>query len=209
MNAKIGICTFVCATVLATRAHGELIATYDSAWSTGAIGVFDWITGNTYLSEEFAVFEGLGTLFEEIVVYAGETRVDTIAEGDDPDFGVYGELLTDGIDWWLYDQAQYAGGIFGSTTAFHLESLRLEFTDPDHEGVDLAGYTIESVTRTITVLLDSPGSDPNGDGIWTDIDISTVFEIYGTIPEPSSLVVLAIGAGGLLLRHRARGRIPR
>lgn len=182
------------------------MATYESWSGGGTAHLFDSITGYTYLSEEFGVFDGLGTLFEEIVIYTGETRVDTLAEGDDPDFEIYGELLTDGVDWWLYDGFEFQGG---SATIFNLESARLDFADPDHVGVDLAEYTIESVTRTIRVLLDSPGSDPNGDGIWTDIDISTAFEIYGTIPEPSSLVVLAIGAGGLLLRHRAKGVIPR
>ncbi len=204
MNVKIGICALVCTTLLGHRAHGELIATYDSTWSSGRIGVFDWVTADTFLSEEFNALGGLGTLFEEIVVYGGETQVDTLTESDDPDFAVYVDLLIDGIDWWLYDKVHYAGGIFGSTAAFDLESLRLDFADPDHEGVDLAGYTIESVTRTITVLLDSPGSDPNGDGIWTDIDISTVFEIYGTIPEPSSLVVLALASAGLFVRRRRK-----
>lgn len=206
MNVKMAIAVLGCTGVIADHTHGELLATYDSEWGGGTAHVFDSITHFTFLSEEFNAQEGLGTLFEDIVIYGSATQIDTVTAIDDPEFAVYAALLTDGEDWWLYDRFEFDGGAAG---AFHLESVRLDFTDPNHEGSDLAGYEIESVTRTITVMLDSPGSDPNGDGIWTDFDVNTLFEIHGTIPEPSSLVVLAIGAGGLLLRHRAKGVMPR
>lgn len=201
MNTKIGIWVCACTGLLGPEAQGELLATYDSILAGGSGHVFDSVTGSTYLSDVFNAPDGFGTLFEEIVIFDGETRVDTVTDSDDPDFAAYAELLTDGIDWWLYDGFEFAGG---SRTAFHLESVRLDFTDPQHRGVDLSGYEIESVTRTMTVMLDSPGSDPNGNGIWTDFEVNTVFEIHGTIPEPSSLVVLALGNAAAFVRRRRK-----
>lgn len=204
MKGKIPICALLCLNALAPQVKAELLATFETSWGGGRIGVFDWITHETFIAEEFGVFKGEGTLFEDVVIYSGETRVDTITWGDDPDFPIYVELITDGVDWWLYDLGRYAGGLFGGTGQFDLESARLDIIDPGHGGVDLEGYQVESITRTLTVLLDSPGGDPNGDGNWTDYDISGVFEFYGTIPEPSSLVLVAFGAGCLWRRRRGR-----
>lgn len=186
-----------------SAASGEILATYPIFWAGGASNLFESIIHRTYLSDVFNNQEGEGTLFEDIVIYGGETRVDMIALGDDPEFPTYAELLTDGLDWWLYDWADFNVG--GSTGRFDLESLRLDFADPDHNGVDLHGYIVESVVRTITVDFDTPGGDPNGDGIWTDYEISGVFEIFGSpIPEPASLVLLAFGAGCVWRRRRRR-----
>lgn len=172
-----------------------------SGMGGGRQGIIESITHRTYLSEEFAADDGLGTLFEDIVLFDGDTRVDIANETVEPDFAEFAELITDGLDWWLYKKMDFA---FGSQSGFNLESLLLEFVDPDHQGVDLNGLIIDSVTRTITVELDSPGSDPNGDGIWTDFLVTGAYEIYGSpIPEPASLSLLVVGSA-LALRKRKR-----
>ncbi|MDP9223294.1 MAG: hypothetical protein M3P18_05475 [Actinomycetota bacterium] len=49
-------------------------------------------------------------------------------------------------------------------------------------GVDLAGYTIDRIGfRVDEVTLDSPGRDPNGDGIWTDFALRGAFVFEGRI----------------------------
>ena len=49
-------------------------------------------------------------------------------------------------------------------------------------GVDLAGYTIDRIGfRVDEITIDSPGRDPNGDGIWTDFSIRGAFLFEGTI----------------------------
>jgi len=180
-------------------AQADLLATYDSFLAGGTVHVFESVTARTYLSDEFNATDGKGTLFEDIVVYDGETRIDVVTDSLDADFADYQAALTDGDDWWLYDGFFYTGG---SRVAFQLESVRLDFSDPAHDGVDLEGYLIDNVTRTISVELETPGSDPNGDGQWTDFEVTTLFEIYGQpIPEPTTT---ALVVGGLLILHRRR-----
>jgi len=49
-------------------------------------------------------------------------------------------------------------------------------------GVDLAGYTIDRIgLRADSLSFDSPGSDPNGDGIWTDFAVRATFLFEGRI----------------------------
>jgi hypothetical protein len=49
----------------------------------------------------------------------------------------------------------------------------------------------------------SPGSNPNGDGVWTDINYSAVFSVYGmVIPEPASLTTVMFGTAALIARTK-------
>jgi len=66
------------------------------------------------------------------------------------------------------------------------ESL-IFFDDPDGTAqVDLQGYEIHQVDFGLDrFVLSSPGEDPNGDGIWTDYDVSMSLAVWGlAIPEP-------------------------
>jgi len=71
-------------------------------------------------------------------------------------------------------------------------------------GLDLA--LLASQTDEIRVTLqsfsyDSPGSDPNGDGIWTEYTTSYLFE-FVSVPAPSSAALLL--TGGVLAGRRKR-----
>jgi hypothetical protein len=49
-------------------------------------------------------------------------------------------------------------------------------------GVDLSGYWIDRIGfRVDSLTLNSPGENPNGDGIWTDYSISGAYVIEGTV----------------------------
>jgi hypothetical protein len=57
------------------------------------------------------------------------------------------------------------------------------------------------------MAIDSPGSDPGGDGLWTDYLGIVEYRIYGElIPEPTpfSLMLLSV-IGAVLVRRRAPG----
>lgn len=204
MSVRFPILVCGLISTLVPDVRADLVATYQIWHGGGQAGIIESITQQTYLSEEFAVVDGLGTLFEDIVLFDGDTRVDIANETVDSDFVDFAQLITDGLDWWLYKKMDFA---FGARIGFNLESLLLEFVDPDHPGVDLSGYIVDSVTRTITVELDSPGSDPGGDGNWTDFLVTGVYEIYGSpIPEPASLVVLALGSAAVFVRRRRKHR---
>ena len=63
-------------------------------------------------------------------------------------------------------------------------------------GIDLQGTVIDRFALVVNDLnLDSPGSDPNGQGNWTDLRFSVTLSIEGhVIPEPSTFFMLCTGA---------------
>ena len=63
-------------------------------------------------------------------------------------------------------------------------------------GIDLQGTVIDGFSLRINdLVLDSPGSDLNGDGNWTDLRFSVTLSIEGhVIPEPSTFFMLCTGA---------------
>jgi hypothetical protein len=66
---------------------------------------------------------------------------------------------------------------------------------------DFYGYDITRIGLTVHDLtFDTPGSNPNGDGIWTDYSYEVSTSFYG-IPEPSTLLLLALGAVMVRKRH--------
>ena len=72
---------------------------------------------------------------------------------------------------------------------------------------DFAGFNITGVGLVInSVTLDSPGSDPNGDGIWTDLTHDLVFEVYGNVvPIPAAALLFPSALVFLGLMRRRTG----
>jgi hypothetical protein len=67
--------------------------------------------------------------------------------------------------------------------------------------VDLAGLEIVRIGfRLDAFSVASPGSDPNGDGIWTDLAYTATLIVE--TPEPAPLALLAAALGALALRPR-------
>ena len=111
-----------------------------------------------------------------------------ITEDMDTDFPFMSSLLTNGINDLLCFGAP--GHIYGV--------YDYELADGNN---DFQGYDITSISLTVNDLtFESPGSNPNGDGIWTDYTYDVTFEIWG-VPEPSTLFLLGLGA--VMLRKRS------
>jgi hypothetical protein len=105
------------------------------------------------------------------------------ADASTPAFGHVVAAITDGVNgfisWaWLVGQPPLGG--FGTTMP---EAV---FFGAGSGGVDLAGYTIERIgLRLDAISFESPGEDPNGDGIWTDSEFQGAFLFEGRIaPTP-------------------------
>lgn len=182
----------------------ELIGRYvvDRDW-----GVFDVVTQvehTTWLAPNIDAAFGEGTLFEGIVLTSGQMRLDVATADTDPDFARFAELITDGQDWFLFDDNRFVPGVAGSGIRLSgLESMRLPVETDGMLFPDLQGWTITRVERTMRVTLISPGSNPNGDGNWTDIRLRTQVDIYGVIPAPGPVVTVAIAS---VLARRSRRR---
>ena len=124
------------------------------------------------------------------------TITESISAADDPDFALVAGFLTDGFS-------------FGDDTFQDILVLRtlggedlLDVLVPRISEYDLFGYTVDRIDRHLTFSMESPGQDLNGDGIWTDFHIGGVYEFWGSpIPEPATLLLLALGSVALLRRR--------
>ena len=102
-----------------------------------------------------------------------------IVSSDDEDFLTVVDSFTNGADDFLtfqYDGYPSEGGGAGGSTesGFFLGGVTGEYLP------DFTGLQIDYFTLTInTLTLDSPGSDPNEDGNWTDYDIELQIKVYG------------------------------
>ncbi|MGB2987265.1 MAG: PEP-CTERM sorting domain-containing protein [Phycisphaerae bacterium] len=151
-------------------------------------------------------------LFDDLILSPDDDVGSTFAASTDPysDFDGFVTLLTNGTDDTLRMGTKFRVGSGGSTgEGLASESDWLsEFLAPG--AVDLSGYLIDEITLTVDKLtFDIPGSDPNGDGNWTDWNAEITFNI---VPEPVTLALLGIGVFTLIRRqhceHRRAGGSP-
>jgi len=109
-----------------------------------------------------------------------------------PRFDLFASLLTSGTDDFLIIWKHFPDivGLGSGTGSFESQWLN-KFIQT--ETADFYGWQVTEISLTINSLtIDSPGSDPVGDGIWTDCTYDITFTIYG-IPEPATLLLLAFG----------------
>jgi len=127
-----------------------------------------------------------------------------------PEFTYYASMLTSATDDYLILLDLYCPGLqehggHGEAESVWLDKLVQTPT------VDFYGYEITEIALTLNALtFDSPGSNPNKDGIWTDHSYDVTYTIYG-IPEPATLLLLGLATPALrrkdLSRKRPCGRI--
>jgi hypothetical protein len=139
------------------------------------------------------------SLFDDIILTLGDVGRTFMASTDGySDLDGFAERLTNGVDELFGVGSKIRVGLGGgSGISFWSESeFFASFLPPG--AVDFSGHLIDEVTLTLDALtLDTPGSDPNGDGLWTDITAEITVTV---IPEPGTLLLL--GLGGLALMRR-------
>lgn len=65
--------------------------------------------------------------------------------------------------------------------------------------IDLQGFNISQFELILNLTFDSPGEDPNGDGIWVDAHRDWTFNVYGSpVPVPSAVYLFITGFLGLV-----------
>jgi len=121
-----------------------------------------------------------------------------------PEFTQGSANLTNNVDDYVWDKVSRSSPTFNRITGLK-ESLFFGHTP------DFYGNTIEEIAFSVdSVFLDSPGSDPGNNGIWTDFAFEGTLNIYGSrvpseVPEPSTLLLLGSGLLGLAaFRQRKR-----
>lgn len=129
---------------------------------------------------------------------------------EDPDFTQLAANLVNGqpdrIGW--VTAYTHIGADYGGTQSY--EAGILSGSPFLTNGIDLQGTVIDRFALVVNDLnLDSPGSDPNGQGVWTDLRFSVTLFIEGhVIPEPSTLPMLFTGAIVFALCTLKRRKAP-
>ena len=150
----------------------------------------------------------LVTGFDVIVGPADVGRVFTLSSG--PAFETVAQFITDGQNGAVgFFRYFVVGGVTsGGAGEVGPESLFF-FGDGSGSGrVDFAGYTITSLEfRIDEFIVNSPGTNPNGDGIWTDVIVRSTLTVNGqaaAVPEPATLCLMGLGLAGMYARRRSR-----
>ena len=101
--------------------------------------------------------------------------INTSADGD---FPTICDLLTNGTNDLCYVGYEIPDGGAGMGTP--PEDFLFQGGVTGEFNPDFQGCTIHSIVITPTTLtLNTPGSDPNEDGIWTDFDFDIELKVYG------------------------------
>ena len=117
-------------------------------------------------------------IFYQTIIRDGDDHHTLVAEaGNEPDFAAFAHLLTDGVDESI-TACVTLGNFAGSGATGGAESVF--FGGRPGTAPDFAGYTIDRVEFHIdSVLIATPGSDQNHDGIWTDSYLAGRVVVWG------------------------------
>lgn len=174
------------------------LASFDFKGDTGTRAIsdqirftvsFGWFPESSY-SERSVVFDLILSTAD-----VGQTY--TVSSG--PEFDEAIVSLTNGINEYIYCDTRGSqlqgppGGGWGS-----LESLIFFGDATGANGIDFAGYDINSISVTInTLTFDTPGSNPNGDGLWTDIEFNATIAVT-KVPVATTAWFFGSGLIGLI-----------
>ena len=178
-------------------AKSETLATWQQSLNSGRYGIFTDVPVD--LGDVVSYFDS--DPFLPWLLTNSDVGQTIYRDATDPQFAAFVANLTNGIDNTLVFNTSNAGsgstesGIFGGVLGGN--------------GVDLAGFQIDKVgLRVDSLSIVSPGSNPNGDGQWTDTSgqISFLFEGVRAVPEPSTcaLALAGLTCGGYLVRRRRK-----
>lgn len=120
---------------------------------------------------------GSGDRLGTLLITADDEGSTTVFDAaSSPTFAAFAARLTNGVDERFWYILTWEGGGGGSSI---LESTWIQDRLAVGTQPDLADTVITRVVaRVERLVLDTPGMDLNGDGVWTDVDLLVVFSFY-------------------------------
>ncbi len=205
MRCRIAVvCVAMAAVLAAAEAQAALICSFTQAGGSGDAVVSTSTTlGFGDANDVIEAGGSVPILFDETPRTTADVGTTYTATAADPHFAPVVERLTNGINGLVTLRFGTGGNIFAES--FYFPSAG--YNPPN--GIDLEGWTIDSITQTIDALtINTPGDNWNGDGIWTDMTATMTVRIYGTaaaVPEPATAALVGLGAlGSALIRRRRK-----
>jgi hypothetical protein len=145
----------------------------------GILGVFTEVQLLLCIANDFTTC--FGHPLETITFSINVTNVGSTIwiDATSPTFENFVAQITDGaVD--LVEELETPDGVTG--VLFGAPEPLWFGADVGPSGVDLSGYEIHRIgVRIDAVSFSSPGSDPNGDGNWTDFTVQGAFIFEGTV----------------------------
>lgn len=190
-------CVIVFAMMLCfvVSAKADVLGYMDYNKTSGAMGVSDT------LKIQFYHKQGATPDYNPLEWYIQISDIGStfhITSADSASFDDCVTMLTNGIDEEVYMSSTIVVG--GGSFTHGAESEK--FIKIGFDAPDFAGYEIQSIALKLNAMtIVSPGSNPNGDGNWTDFTIDADLEIYG-VPEPATLVMLGMGSLALFRKRK-------
>ncbi len=181
--------------VLSSQSQAALIFELKTTINSGDYGIHNSLTYSFGKSGGGRVFDAL------VLTPADAGKTWTISSDlDDVHFSGLVLALTSGRD----DFYERKVGLVGGGSLSYQSKASVLFSGVSLGYPDLRGYEIESFTLHVDSLtIQSPGTDPNHNGLWTDTVGAFTLGIYA-VPEPSACAMVIVAAG-LLLIQRVRG----
>ncbi len=207
LHLKLTLLVFIgtlwCSTV---TVRAENIFSWDYISSGGSANIAHSM--NMALSYENNM-DFVNTIFDSIPfdpTNVGQTI--TVNDTNEPDYNSFVIWLTNGVNDVIVTENCFYQNL-GCAGDLQEESSLFGTSNTSQNGIDFQGYIINSISFTLNALtLSTPGSDPNRNGNWTDYSLKGRFTVEvdtASVPEPSTLLLLASGLAGVIaLRKRLR-----
>ncbi|HUW58065.1 MAG TPA: PEP-CTERM sorting domain-containing protein [Planctomycetota bacterium] len=187
-------CLAIAMLLVAAEAQAELICSFQQPGGEGHGAIFTSAVIGFGGADNIDEWTSVPLLFDETPRTTADIGTIFTATDADLHFAPVVTRLANGIDGLVVFK-------FGNSGSAGWESvfLPLKGYNPPN-GIDFQGCVIDTITMTIdTLTFDTPGEDPNQDGVWTNMTATITIEIYGTaVPEPATMTLLSAGALGLV-----------
>ena len=141
-------------------------------------------------------------LFEDLLLGSSDAGITfTSNSANDPDFDDFVDRLTNGESDYISVQISLVNG--GGSTIGRREKDFFNLPTTDFQGSSIS--SIDLIFNQLS--FDTPGRNPNRDGIWTSISGDYTIVVNAepkSVPEPmsTSAILIAAIAGGTMLKKR-------
>lgn len=179
----------IAAGLSAPTAYAELLGSWDFfqnpdfLWGFGSNAVTG-LRVRLAFGPDASFYSGLDLYESSILSQSDEGRILVADASSDPDFGAIAAQLTNG---YAYDK------VFVEVRAIEASAAGAPWDESfwaAHPGstapADFSNYILERLELVIErSSWNSPGSNPNSNGVWTDFQIDARLDFYGRpVPEP-------------------------